>query len=472
MEGEKKRAKRAQLSIEEKRVLLDGIKLNPSKENMQALADEWNARNPDRPQLLVSHLQRFKRSHSAAHISDEDGDAFWSTVKAFVEKELATPDAIRRYQPPKDGYDYTGYKTKRVDPDKIPEIGESELEALRFPFEHPKYNKNGTPGERAASAKLLRHDFRAHWQAKGIALGPFERFVGLEDRRALGEKWAPSEEEASPWRTVGEVVMTHSRLHNEMKRTGATFSDVGETEDRINPNHEVLKRYMAANSPQPAREALSRTLEVAEAVYRFVATLVPTEERARSKWTRKYSINPEMAANWLSFLTCLSKKTLPQREHMDDNARGASALWGLTQHQYVIVWRFSYEMNCELERIHQLHYDYLMAQHKPAGWPDEAFWNLVASAHLVNQGFTTTRRPRPVKVPLRVGDLLLIDFLIVHAGMPFVANQPSLRGHVYWAQVAGRDGESAAGQTCFLWSTYHPLYPAWRVIAHDRRRYE
>ena len=129
-------------------------------------------------------------------------------------------------------------------------------------------------------------------------------------------------------------------------------------------------------------------------------------------------------------------------------------------------------MNLELERIHQRHYNYLMAQRKPAGWPAEAFWNLVANAHLVNQGFTTTRRPRPVKVPLRVGDLLLIDFLIVHAGMPFVPQQPSLRGHIYWTQVAGRDGESAAGQTCFLWSTYHPLFPAWRVIAHDRRRYE
>ena len=91
-----------------------------------------------------------------------------------------------------------------------------------------------------------------------------------------------------------------------------------------------------------------------------------------------------------------------------------------------------------------------LAQSKPAGWSDNAFWNLVASVHLENEGFTSTRRPTPVKIPLRIGDLLLMDFMTVHAGMPFVPGQRSLRGHLYWAQVAGRDGESASDHTTAL----------------------
>lgn len=113
-----------------------------------------------------------------------------------------------------------------------------------------------------------------------------------------------------------------------------------------------------------------------------------------------------------------------------------------------------------------------LAQSKPAGWSDNAFWNLVASVHLENEGFTSTRRPTPVKIPLRIGDLLLMDFMTVHAGMPFVPGQRSLRGHLYWAQVAGRDGESASDHTTALWDTYHPFYPGWRVIAEHRRAFE
>ena len=217
--------------------------------------------------------------------------------------------------------------------------------------------------------------------------------------------------------------------------------------------------------------ALSRVMEVAEAVYRGVGLLMPTTERVDSRCWRKYGFNPEMTADLLSFLLCLTKNTVVQREHLDDHARGLGGLWGLAEGQYVIIWLHSYEMNLELERLHQSQYDFIMTK-KPEGWSPDAFWNLVASVHLDLNGFTTSRRPTPVKVPLPVGKLLIFDFLVVHAGMPFVPNLPSLRGHLYWPQVAGRDGESAAGQTCYLWSTYHPLFPAWRIIAEDRRRFE
>ena len=471
MQEASRKKKRVQLNTAEKEELLQQIQLDPSNENLHSLADDWNAQHPERP-LKFAALKRLCKTRMP---QDEDAERFWGTVQEYVERELSTADALQRYQPAVDGFDYTGYKTKRVDAAKIPDITAAQLEALRFPFDAPKYNKHATPAESRTSEKQMRHDFRAHWHAKGIAWAPFQRFVGSEDRKRLdAAPWTPSAPDG-PWQAVGEVVMTHARLHSEIKRTmGAAFADVGgETDDRLNPNHETLKRYFATHAPMAARDALSRVLEATEALYRGVATLVPTMERADSKWKRTYGINPEMMAPWLSFLTCLSRKTLVQREHMDDNARGISGLWGLVPNQYVIVWLHSYEMNLELERIHGLFYNHVIAHRKPAGWPDDAFWNLVANAHLEAQGFTTTRRPTPVKVPLRVGDVLLIDFMVIHAGMPFVsAQEPSLRAHLYWAQVAGRDGESASGQTCFQWSTFHPFFPGWRVLSHGRRKFE
>lgn len=47
----------------------------------------------------------------------------------------------------------------------------------------------------------------------------------------------------------------------------------------------------------------------------------------------------------------------------------------------------------------------------------------------------------------------------MHAGMPFIEGNPSLRGHMYMTPVAQRDGEVAADQTCYLWSTDHCFFP-------------
>lgn len=71
-----------------------------------------------------------------------------------------------------------------------------------------------------------------------------------------------------------------------------------------------------------------------------------------------------------------------------------------------------------------------------------------------------------------MGDLLLMDFFVIHAGMPFVPRCKSLRGHLYWAQVAGRNDEQASEHTVFVWDTTHKLYPGWRFISDDRRRFE
>ena len=83
-----------------------------------------------------------------------------------------------------------------------------------------------------------------------------------------------------------------------------------------------------------------------------------------------------------------------------------------------------------------------------------------------------SRMPKPVKIPLDVGSLLFMDFWVIHAGMPYVAGEASLRGHMYWAQVAGRDGEAASRGTCFPWATYHKLYPSWRILVKNRWQFE
>ena len=70
---------------------------------------------------------------------------------------------------------------------------------------------------------------------------------------------------------------------------------------------------------------------------------------------------------------------------------------------------------------------------------------VVAGIHLENSGFAGARRPRPVKVALAVGDMMLFDFMVVHAGMPFVKGLPSLRGHMSQSESGTAAGDGAPG---------------------------
>ena len=121
-----------------------------------------------------------------------------------------------------------------------------------------------------------------------------------------------------------------------------------------------------------------------------------------------------LSARFFSSLSCLDKATTVQIEHMDDYYKGLSVLWGLVENQYVIVWLNSYELNLELETINEFREQ--VTSKKPANWSDDDFWNLVAGVHLENSGFTKDKLPKPVKIPLAVGDLMLFDVMTVHAG--------------------------------------------------------
>jgi hypothetical protein len=95
----------------------------------------------------------------------------------------------------------------------------------------------------------------------------------------------------------------------------------------------------------------------------------------------------------------------------------------------------------------------------------------VAGIHLRNKGFKDAKRLTPVKISLKVGDLLLMDMKVIHAGMLFTTGQ-NLRGHLYWAQVAGRDDRPEQEHMYFLWETKHKFYPAWHFIFKERKKFE
>ena len=470
---------RKQLKYAEKVELRRLIGQDGSDRQLHNLVSDWNSRAAEHScPIDYQYLSRIRATLPKSPVQ------LWETVKSEVEATIARPDSLSQYEPPVLGYDYEGLMTEPVDADKVPWASEAQIESIRFDFENPRYNKADSDNGNAGNNKAFKADFRKHLQSRGMVFGAFSSFISQDEHARdpdILSKACPSSTNG-PWNTVAGAVQEDKSFRSKCRREGATFAKCGTTEDRINPNFNVLKSHYididAEKLPEGEKErrggfraAFLQVLCKCEAVFRSIASWLPTCQRKDSHG-KKYAIPLELDPSNFSLLSCLSKKTKVQMEHMDDNAPGVSALWGLFPNQYVIVWWFSYEMNRELEELSSDFYDFVMKQPRPSVWSEAAFWNLVADLCLKMKGFHTCRKPTPVKVPLPVGKLLLMDFLVVHAGMPFVQGEASLRGHMYWAQVAGRGGESASMSTCFLWSTYHKLYPSWRILSQGRRVYE
>jgi len=68
-----------------------------------------------------------------------------------------------------------------------------------------------------------------------------------------------------------------------------------------------------------------------------------------------------------------------------------------------------------------------------------------------------------------VGKLLLFDFMVIHSGMPYVTDAESLRGHMYWAQFADRQGVYAHLNTVYPW--LHDFVPCWKLIKETRQNF-
>ena len=425
-----------------------------SDDYLQTLVDYWNADN-NQPPISLSHLQRIRGSMPKF----KDHTEFWASVEEKVMIELSSPNVEKEWGLP------SPKNIKQLDDAKIPTISEDELRHLRFDFNLSTYEGN---------KDVIQSEFRDHLYSNGIAIGPISDLVSPDDRINLERdmtqgSWLPSST-SGPWKIVSEYVVDNGCKIQQ--KNGATFGSAERPETRISPNLLVLKDMCGPPRKPKApivHAALCQVLRVCEAVYRLVLSLLPTSETADTRRRTYGSVQKELTASFVSIISCMTEKTKVQLEHMDDHLRGISALWGLVEHQYVIVWLNSYQLNLELERIAEFRASVM--SRKPAGWSDDAFWNLVAGVHLENSGFGGAGRPRPVKVPLAVGDMMLFDFMVVHAGMPFVKGLPSLRGHMYFPVVAGRGALSAADITCFPWDTNHALFPGWRIIAKERQHF-
>lgn len=461
--------KRRRLNHEERELFRTKIRHDPSDRNLSSLVSEWNSRVAEHKcEINIGILRRMRDE------MPKSPESIWEEIKSGVGAETSRPNAWEEYQPPVAGYDYEGCKVTPVDAFKIPFATEPQMASIKFDFDNPRYKMNGDVQEKKISNQAFKADFRKHFNRTGMVYGSFKNFISQDERDALGADCEPSTTNG-PWKTLADVVTGDKKFRQEAKKSGTAFANFNTHQERINPNYDFLRNFYIVEKRGTAgtgvASALVYVLSVCEAVFRSVSSWLPTCDR-KDSFSRKYAIPQDLIPSYFSLLSCLAIGTTAQIEHMDDHCPGASALWGLVPDQYVIVWLHSYEMNRELEELSSDFYEFVMKQPRPEEWTEEAFWNLVAGLWLKVKGFDSWRKPTPVKIPLKVGELLLMDFLIIHAGMPYVAGSASLRGHLYWAQIASREGEKASESTCFLWATYQRLYPSWRILSKDRQKFQ
>ena len=460
--------KRSQLSRSEKEEVAKKIRFDSGREEILQIMTDWNFTH--QKQIDSRQLERI-RSQLPKFASPEQ---FWESVK---EKVLSEVTKVGGDSPT--GWEKLEGDSNRLDATKVPTMTEVQLETISFNFGKERYHRADAQGKYDASEKAFRNDFRNHLDAHGLVYGDFSDFITRDHKSSLdqgGDNWAPSCP-TGPWPVVVTAICRDGvQIHKDL---GGVISDDKEERDgRINPGIPYLLNRFEKHQDETAMAATKRVLQVGEGLYSSVARSLMLKIRERADSTRRtVDIEPNMHSSAMSLLSCLGNlkvqrkmvKTLVQLEHLDDDLAGYGGLWGLVNGQYVIVWLNSYEMNRELVAIFDF-WDFVMSK-KPENWSNEAFWNLVACSHLENTGFTGQRRPTPVKIPLVVGKLLLFDFMVMHAGMPFEPNTESMRGHIYWAQVSGRAGIEALSRTFWPWQNHTPFYPGWRFIADTRRQF-
>ena len=461
-----------QLSAAEKTEIRIFLKRGSSQTEMDRVVFDWNEKYPDR-KIDSGHVKRLRDELPAF----EDADAFWQSVEAEVYSKTRQVNAKDEWElKPEKG------SIPVLDAGKIPDISEEELKKFNFDFQNAKYNRPDESGSFAGSDKRLRNDFRDFMEKQGMIYGSFSDFLGRVERERLdldGIKWDPSGT-SGPWSVAREAIRKDGDTF--YRELGGLVSGPDERDRRINPSLEFLLKYYADGDKKiktgvkdsdikELRASLQNILATGEGLFRAVGGLLMTADRSDSR-RLPLSLQQNLHSSHMSFLSCLPDKggiqTRLQLEHLDDWAAGASALWGLVKGQYVVVWMYSFDANREVRSITRFREE--VVRHKPEEWSDDAFWNLVAYVHLQNTGFTSEkRRPTPVKIHLEVGKLLLFDFMVIHSGMPYVTDAESLRGHMYWAQFADRQGVYAHLNTVYPW--LHDFVPCWKLIKETRQNF-
>ena len=451
---------RRQLSSVEKDEIRKKLKTDSKKQEMTKIVQEWNTDHPSKP-INIGHVTRLRSELPGI----ADGDAFWKSVNETVTEKLGEKDAKAMWVPVKP------CDLPLLDPRKIPWM---EHEDITFDFHNSKYSRpdsDDQPSSFKKRDKILRKDFRDFYERTGMVYAPFEGFVGREGRKILHDRdvnnWKPSTTDGM-WKVAGDTICKDGQKFH--RKLGGVFQAPEKRGGRFNPNMESLMEHYNVHQKDTLssfEKSLVDILTTCEILYCAVGGLLMTCER-KDTTRQQVSIQLDLHPSQMSFLSHVTstdkddKKV--QMEHMDDSEPGAGALWGLVDGQYGVVVKHSYEMNLELAKIYKFR-EHVMV-HKPRDWTKEAFWNLVANVHLEKMGFADKKRPTPVKIRLEVGKLLFFNFMVVHAGMPYA--KVSLRGHMYWAKIAGRCGHSASKGTTMLWNSAHPFYPGWRLIEAQR----
>jgi len=322
------RKRRFDMTREEKARMASQMKRNSTDEHLKKLLDEWN-RDPNNivngRQIQLKALRNIR--NGLPRFADA-GD-FWNSVKEDVTAEMEKEGASVRWEP------FKGSKEEKIDhldAEKIPIITEAQLRTLHFDFEQEKFHRPDSEGRFDASDASLRHEFRNHFETKGLVYAGIKDFMIRDDKKYLDdniENWEPSCA-TGPWEVVAEAIRKDGP--DILAVRGGVISDHTELRDgRIDPNME----YLLARFPVgPVNVALKNVLDVGEALYRSVGLLMMTDSRQNSRRT-KYSFNQEMHPSGMSFISCLPVKNkrgkqkvrLPngaivQLEHMDDHMNG------------------------------------------------------------------------------------------------------------------------------------------------------
>jgi hypothetical protein len=131
------RARRIQLSADEKKVMAERIKTDRSDANLLSLVQEWNKKYPERS-INWNHLKRIRDDIPLISTPEE----FWDSVSSEVERIL--PQVTSQKNQPKSKADYDGRPTKVVDAEKVPWITEAQAAPFKFNFKHEAYSSESS----------------------------------------------------------------------------------------------------------------------------------------------------------------------------------------------------------------------------------------------------------------------------------------------------------------------------------------
>lgn len=136
---------------------------------------------------------------------EKKSNTWRNSVQEDVTAEMEKEGASVRWEP------FKGSKHEKIDyfdTEKIPIITEAQLRNLHFEFEQEKFHRPDSQGRFVASEAILKHEFRDHFEMKGLVYAGIRDFMIRDDKKYLYdniENWEPSCA-TGPWEVVAEAI--------------------------------------------------------------------------------------------------------------------------------------------------------------------------------------------------------------------------------------------------------------------------